>query len=120
MIKMSAKMITKMAVVLKDTILVLTLLSSIFSVICQPMVPVVSAQTGKWILPEHLSPMLKPGGHGAIWKLMLDKGVFQWLENLNRQAALVRQIRYKFGQLSISFFRPPMDSLIQFLGLGCI
>ena len=37
--------------------------------------------------------MLKPGGHGAIWKLMLDKGVFKWLDGLDRQAALVRQIR---------------------------
>ena len=63
------------------------------SVICQPMVPVISAASGKWILPKHLSPMLKPGGHGAIWKLMLDKGVFKWLDGLDRQAALVRQIR---------------------------
>jgi UDP-N-acetylglucosamine pyrophosphorylase len=23
--------------------------------------------------------MMKPGGHGAIWKLMHDEGVFDWL-----------------------------------------
>lgn len=58
------------------------------------MVPVVSAKTGKWVLPEPLAPMMKPGGHGAIWKLMLDKGAFAWLRSLNCEAALVRQIRW--------------------------
>jgi hypothetical protein len=24
--------------------------------------------------------MMKPGGHGAIWKLMHDEGVFDWLQ----------------------------------------
>ena len=57
------------------------------------MVPVVSAKTGKWVVPEALAPMMKPGGHGAIWKLMLDRGVFSWLDTLGCEAALVRQIR---------------------------
>ena len=38
--------------------------------------------------------MLKPGGHGAIWKLMQDEGIFRWLAAHDRQAAIVRQIRY--------------------------
>lgn len=69
------------------------MLFAFYRVICQPMVPVVSAKTGKWVLPEALSPMMKPGGHGAIWKLMLDRGVFSWLSSLDCEAALVRQIR---------------------------
>lgn len=37
--------------------------------------------------------MMKPGGHGAIWKLMWDEGVFSWLgREQGRRAALVRQI----------------------------
>lgn len=37
--------------------------------------------------------MMKPGGHGAIWKLMWDEGVFDWLQGQHgRRAALVRQI----------------------------
>ena len=36
--------------------------------------------------------MMKPGGHGVIWKLMIDDGVFTWLEEQGRSAALVRQI----------------------------
>ena len=57
------------------------------------MVPVVSAEDGQWLLPEPLRPMMKPGGHGAIWKLMLDRGVFDYFAQRRRQAAIVRQIR---------------------------
>ena len=59
----------------------------------QPLVPVISSQDGRWLLPQPGMPMLKPGGHGVIWKLMQDEGVFQWLASLDRQAAIVRQIR---------------------------
>ncbi len=59
----------------------------------QPMVPVVGADEGRWPLAGALAPMMKPGGHGAIWKLMLDEGVFAWLAAHRREAALVRQIR---------------------------
>ena len=57
------------------------------------MVPVVSAEDGQWLLPKLLSPMMKPGGHGAIWKLMLDRGVFEYFSQRRRKAAIVRQIR---------------------------
>ena len=68
----------------------------------QPLVPVLSAEDGAWLLPEPLAPMMKPGGHGAIWKLMLDQGIFAWLARKRRDAAIVRQIRWawyssKFG-----------------------
>ena len=59
----------------------------------QPLVPLVGAADGRWLLPAPLAPMLKPGGHGAIWKLMHDQGVFAWLAGCGREAALVRQIR---------------------------
>ncbi|PNH08896.1 hypothetical protein TSOC_004536 [Tetrabaena socialis] len=46
-----------------------------------------------WLLSRPLGPMMKPGGHGAIWKLMWDEGVFDWLTRTHgRRAALVRQI----------------------------
>ena len=60
----------------------------------QPLVPLVSAADGKWLVPQGLAPILKPGGHGAIWKLMLDEGVFSWLYQHGREAAIVRQIRH--------------------------
>ncbi|KAG0490529.1 hypothetical protein HPP92_007392 [Vanilla planifolia] len=34
----------------------------------------------------------KPGGHGAIWKLAYDKGVFEWFYSHGRKAATVRQV----------------------------
>lgn len=57
------------------------------------MVPVVGAEDGRWLLPGRLAPAMKPGGHGAIWKLMLDQGIFDWLAHHGREAAVVRQIR---------------------------
>ena len=62
----------------------------------QPLVPLVSAADGKWLVPQGLAPILKPGGHGAIWKLMLDEGIFSWMYQHDREAAIVRQIRYCF------------------------
>lgn len=58
----------------------------------QPLVPVISVADGRWLLDTPLNPTLKPGGHGAIWKLMWDEGVFRWLAQAGAQAALVRQI----------------------------
>lgn len=54
----------------------------------------VCGEDGRWLLEAPLRPMLKPGGHGVIWKLMLDAGVFDWLRGQGRQAAIVRQIRW--------------------------
>ena len=61
--------------------------------------PVISSEDGCWLLPSAGSPMLKPGGHGAIWKLMQDEGVFAWLAQQDRQGALVRQIRCRCSQV---------------------
>ncbi|DBB06685.1 TPA: hypothetical protein ACH3X1_012193 [Trebouxia sp. C0004] len=65
-----------------------------FRLFRQPLVPLVSAADGKWLVPQGLAPILKPGGHGAIWKLMLDEGVFSWMYQHDREAAIVRQIRH--------------------------
>ena len=42
--------------------------------------PVMNVESGEWLLSDQLQPMTKPGGHGAIWKLMKDEGVFAWLK----------------------------------------
>lgn len=57
----------------------------------QSLVPMV-AEDGFWAMQEYMKPILKPGGHGVIWKMALDQGVFKWLENLHCRKALVRQI----------------------------
>lgn len=38
-------------------------------------------------------PVSKPGGHGVIWKLAYDKGVFNWFYDHGRKGATVRQVR---------------------------
>ena len=62
------------------------------------MVPTVTAADGQWLAHGPLSPVLKPGGHGAIWKLASDEGVMDWFESKGREAALVRQIRWEVGE----------------------
>ncbi|GAX76097.1 hypothetical protein CEUSTIGMA_g3540.t1 [Chlamydomonas eustigma] len=63
-----------------------------FRLFRQPLVPVMNVENGKWLLSDQLHPMTKPGGHGAIWKLLKDEGVFSWLEHQGREAAIIRQI----------------------------
>ena len=63
-----------------------------FKLFQQPMVPMVTATDGKWTLSGPCKVIMKPGGHGVIWKLMLDNGIFDWLKDQNRDAAIVRQI----------------------------
>lgn len=62
-----------------------------FKLFKQPLVPVVTEE-GNWALSENLRLILKPGGHGVIWKLAEEKGVFDWFKAQDRQGALVRQI----------------------------
>lgn len=64
---------------------------SSFFLFCQPLVPVVNRQ-GNWVMGGAGRLLLKPGGHGAIWKLAKDQGVFQWLKGQGRHQILVRQI----------------------------
>ncbi|KAM0888165.1 hypothetical protein ACQ4PT_028518 [Festuca glaucescens] len=58
----------------------------------QPLVPVVNAEDGDWLIGKSLLPVGKPGGHGAIWKLACDRGVFEWLYRHGRKGATVRQV----------------------------
>lgn len=57
----------------------------------QPLVPVITKE-GNWSLCEPLKLTLKPGGHGVIWKLAKETGVFDWLTLNERKKVLVRQI----------------------------
>lgn len=59
----------------------------------QPLVPAVSAEEGEWLVSKPFSLVCKPGGHGVIWKLAYDKGVFKWFYDHGRKGATVRQVR---------------------------
>jgi len=62
-----------------------------FILFCQPLVPAVT-QEGKWVLTGPGRLLMKPGGHGVVWKLARDTGVFAWLEAQGVKKALLRQI----------------------------
>lgn len=63
-----------------------------FKFFIQPLVPVITIE-GEWVMEGALHLLLKPGGHGAIWKQAMDNGVFDWLQhNHKRTNALIRQI----------------------------
>ncbi|KAK1284441.1 hypothetical protein QJS10_CPB21g01343 [Acorus calamus] len=65
---------------------------SSFQLFEQPLVPVVAAEDGQWLINKPFTPVCKPGGHGAIWKLAFDKGIFQWFYEHGRKGATVRQV----------------------------
>jgi len=75
----------------------------------QPLVPVVSEE-GQWALIEPLLPLFKPGGHGVIWKLAEEKGVFNWFKGRGCNCALIRQINNPMAGLD--------DTLIALIGQG--
>ncbi len=76
----------------------------------QPLVPTINHK-GKWCLKEPLEPLLKPSGHGAIWKLAKDFGILDWFQKQKRKKALVRQINNPIAGIDYG--------LLAFTGLGC-
>lgn len=83
--------------------------SDSFRFFTQPLVPTVD-EAGNWILLGPLKPLCKPGGHGAIWKLARDAGIFDWLKSLGRKKTLVRQINNPIAGLDYG--------LLAFTGYG--
>ncbi len=75
----------------------------------QPLVPVIT-EAGHWSLSGPLKLTSKPSGHGVIWKLAEEQGVFNWLEERKRKYCLVRQINNPLGGLDCS--------LLALLGIG--
>lgn len=57
----------------------------------QPSVPVISAE-GKWAIEKAFSPVLKPSGHGVIWKLAEEMEIFDWFQKQGKKFCLLRQI----------------------------
>jgi len=80
-----------------------------FRFFVQPLVPAVDA-TGNWYTHSPFRLLLKPSGHGVIWKLARDFGIFEWLETLGRTKALIRQISNPITSLDYG--------LLAFVGVG--
>lgn len=77
--------------------------------IVQPLAPVLTAD-GKWVFSSPLKLLLKPGGHGVLWKLASDAGVLSTLHKQGIRKGLVRQINNPLASLD--------GGLLAFIGVG--
>lgn len=82
----------------------------LFRFFCQPSVPTMNTE-GAWCKKNARELLMKPGGHGVIWKLARDEKIFEWLFSLQRSKALVRQINNPIAGIDYG--------LSAFLGIGC-
>ncbi|MCB1085004.1 MAG: UTP--glucose-1-phosphate uridylyltransferase [Chlamydiia bacterium] len=80
-----------------------------FRFFTQPSVPTFT-RDGQWCLQKPLKLLLKPGGHGMLWKLLKKNKVFEWLNSQGVKKALVRQINNPMAAID--------DGLLAFLGIG--
>lgn len=62
-----------------------------FFLCTQPLVPVITKE-GKWVISKPYTLLLKPGGHGVIWKKAKETGVIDALLDRKRSKILVRQV----------------------------
>jgi hypothetical protein len=81
-----------------------------FRLFCQPSVPAVN-KSGDWCLQKAMKLILKPGGHGAIWRLAQENGVFDWLFSQGKTKALIRQINNPVAGTDYG--------ILAFTGTGC-
>eukprot|EP00210_Caulerpa_lentillifera_P005907 g5647.t1 len=70
----------------------------------QPLVPLIDTKTGNWLVSTPGKIVSRPGGHGVIWKLMLDEGVFDWLERKHVKACVVRQVSNPLAATDTTLF----------------
>jgi UTP---glucose-1-phosphate uridylyltransferase len=74
-----------------------------FFFIKQISVPVINEE-GNWVMKGKLELNLKPGGHGALWSLMRNHNVFEWLKNKKRTKAIIRQINNPVAGIDYNLF----------------
>lgn len=80
-----------------------------FRFFLQPLVPALDLK-GRWCLQAPSQLLLKPGGHGVLWKCAAQEGVFDWFRVLGRTNGLVRQINNIIAGVD--------HGLLAFIGIG--
>lgn len=80
-----------------------------FYFVTQPSVPTFTRE-GFWCLKSALQLLLKPGGHGMLWKLLRQQGLFEAFRDQGCSKALVRQINNPMAAVDYG--------LLAFLGIG--
>lgn len=82
-----------------------------FFLFSQPLVPTVDRE-GHWVVTPQGKLLLKPGGHGVIWKLAKDLKVLEWMQQQGRTKLLVRQINNPVAGCD--------EGLLALIGIGCV
>lgn len=80
-----------------------------FKFMVQPLVPLISSE-GDWCVKKPLHLYTRPGGHGVLWQLAQDEGVFDWLQEQKRNCLIIRQINNPISGID--------GNLLSFGGLG--
>lgn len=75
----------------------------------QLSVPVVTEE-GNWSMLDAGELNLHPGGHGALWRMAEEKGVFTWLKDQGKKNLLIRQINNPIAGIDLG--------LLALLGIG--
>lgn len=81
-----------------------------FQIIVQPSVPMFD-QSGKWAVDEDTQLIMRPGGHGVLWHLMDECGVFSKLLASGIKKGVVRQINNPAAGLD--------HGICALIGIGC-
>lgn len=81
-----------------------------FKFFAQPVTPVIT-ELGDFSLSAPLQLTLKPGGHGVIWKLAADNGIFDWMTAQGKAKLLLRQINNPMAGTDYG--------VLSFMGIGC-
>ena len=76
----------------------------------QPLVPVINKE-GDWCAANPLKVVLKPGGHGIMWKLAHDEKIFEAWKARGCRKVLVRQINNPVAGTD--------QGLLALTGIGC-
>ncbi|NGX38594.1 MAG: hypothetical protein K1000chlam2_01768, partial [Chlamydiae bacterium] len=80
-----------------------------FFLFSQPCVPAMNS-AGQWCVLGPGRVLMKPGGHGVIWKLASELGALKWLEQKGVKKLLTRQINNLVASIDYG--------LLAFMGIG--
>lgn len=92
-----------------------------FFLFCQPSVPVLDEE-GNWCLENKSELKKKPGGHGVLWKMLLEKNLFPILKTLGKTKALIRQINNPIAGIDyglLAFMGHGLEQDSEFGFIGC-
>ena len=77
--------------------------------VIQFLVPLIDLE-GNFILSGPCQMILKPGGHGVLWRLLCLEHTFDWLHEQKKQHLLIRQINNPLAGID--------NALLQLVGVG--